>query len=172
MARGTGQPTKQRAKRRTRRRPVKRRPPTLIEREGVAAERALDLFRSLMALSQEASEKNIAERLAEQARQVIRDADPVRLSYAERVLGVSNPTVRDWAERGLLHLQDDSPQRVSLESVADTLSKVEHLREIGKDRDVARAVLNLLESEEVTRDDRFKQSLEQMRRGERRPLPY
>ena len=42
---------------------------------------------------------------------VVRAGDPVTLRYAERVLGVSNPTVRDWVRAGILEDFAGSPQR-------------------------------------------------------------
>ncbi len=46
----------------------------------------------------------------------MREADPVRLSYAAAVLGVADETVRDWVSAGLLEYFGGSPQGVRLES--------------------------------------------------------
>ena len=48
---------------------------------------------------------------------------------------------------------------------------VNELRELGKDPDLVSAALNRLEIEALERDERFSESLEQMRRGERGEWP-
>ncbi len=52
-----------------------------------------------------------ATELEDFAWRVVRAGDPVTLRYAERVLGVSNPTVRDWVRAGILEDFAGSPQR-------------------------------------------------------------
>jgi hypothetical protein len=91
----------------------------------------------------------------------------VTLRYAERVLGVSNPTVRDWVRAGILEDFEGSPQRVGLESLARARDIVRELREVGKSRDLMAAVMSRLELEELQEDDRFRESRRQMQRGER-----
>lgn len=89
----------------------------------------------------------------------------------ETLLGVSNPTVREWIEKGVLEDFGGRPQRVGLESVLRAAPMVDELRELGRDRDLVGAVLNRLESEALKRDRRFKRSLGQTRRGERGDWP-
>jgi len=109
----------------------------------------------------------LADRADSHAWRIVREADPVRLSYAAAVLGVSDQTVRDWLDAGLLEDFGGAPQRVGMESVARVRELVRDLRNSGKQRDLMTAVLRALELDELRRDDRFQESLAQMRRGER-----
>ena len=82
-----------------------------------------------------------------------RHAPPVSVAYAARLLGVSQPTVRDWAKRGLLQMVAKSPQALSLASVRTAqraLAEIRHFNDKGRYVAVlqARADRRLL-----TRDD-------------------
>lgn len=90
----------------------------------------------------------------------------VRLSVAARLLGLSVPTVRAWAERGTLEDLGGSPRRVSLASVDRLRPVVRELKQLGRDRNLLEAVLARIEDEQTLADPRLKRSLEQMRRGE------
>lgn len=84
-----------------------------------------------------------------------RHAPPVSVAVAARLLGVSQPTVRDWAKRGILQPVKKSPQAVSLESVRGVqraLAEIRHFADV-KGRYVAlleaRADRRLLERDDV-----------------------
>ncbi len=62
---------------------------------------------------------------------------------------------------------EGSPQRVGLESLARTRDIVRELREAGQNRDLMAVVMSRLEWEEFQEDDRFRESVRQMKRGER-----
>lgn len=97
---------------------------------------------------------------------IVRNADPVRLSLVAEILGLSVPTTNAWMDAGLLEDFGGTPRRVRLESVAQVLELVRDFRSSGRQRDLMNAVLRKLEYEELERDDRFLQSVEQMRHGE------
>lgn len=134
------------------------------------ADRSLKLFdeaRDLAERVRRAGAEEVAEETERHAWRIVRDADPVRLSYAAAVLDLTDQTVRDWLDAGLLEDFGGSPRRVGLESVAVLRRLVKDLRESGQQRDLMTAVLRELERDELRHDDRFLASLEQMRRGER-----
>jgi hypothetical protein len=140
------------------------------KREYLEADRTLLIFDETRRLARRAADRGDAETAAELedfAWRVVRAGDPVTLRYAERVLGVSNPTIRDWVRAGLLEDFAGSPRRVGLESLARTREIVRELREAGQDRELMAAVMSRLEWEELQQDERFRESVEQMRRSER-----
>lgn len=110
--------------------------------------------------------------MEELAWQHIREADPIRVSHAEKVLGVSNQTVRSWIDEGILDGFGGSPQRIGLESVVRAKQVADELREKGRDRDFMSAVLSRLEALAAEKDKDFRRSVRQMRRRELRPRPY
>jgi hypothetical protein len=104
--------------------------------------------------------------------QHLRDADPVRVSHAEAILGVSHQTVRTWLAHGILDGRGGAPQRLGLESVVRAKLIAEELRAQGRDRDFVSTALSRLEALALKSDADFSRSVGQMRRGERRPRPY
>lgn len=141
-----------------------------LREEYVRADRALRLFdeaRELVKQTRSNGDEQLAAQLDRHAWHIVREADPVRLSYAAAVLDVVDQTVRDWLQAGLLEDFGGAPQRVALESVARVRELVRDLRASGHQRDLMTAVLRALELDEVDRDERFRTSVAQMRRGER-----
>jgi len=110
--------------------------------------------------------------MEELAWQYIREADPIRVSHAEKLLGMSNQTVRSWIDEGILDGFGGSPQRIGLESVMRAKLVADELREEGRDRDFMSAILSRLEALALEKDKDFRRSVRQMRRRERRPRPY
>ena len=96
----------------------------------------------------------------------------MRLSHAERLLGVSNQTVRAWLAEGVLADAGGSPRRVELESVVHAKEIADELREQGRDRAFLSTVLRRAEALALEDDDDFRESRRQMRRGERRRRPF
>jgi DNA-binding transcriptional regulator YiaG len=141
-----------------------------VHREYEHGDRALQLFDEAMKLVEQAratGSKELVEEAERHAWRIVREEDPVRLSYVAAVLGVTDQTVRDWLDAGLLEDFGGAPRRVGLESVARVRELVRDLRSSGQQRDLMTAVLRALELDELRRDDRFLTSLDQMRRGER-----
>jgi len=141
-----------------------------VRAEYERADRALKLFdeaRMLARQAQETGAKELADETERHAWRIVREADPVRLSYVAAVLDLTDQTVRDWLDADLLEDFGGSPRRVGLEGVARVRELVRDLRNSGRQRDLMTAVLRELERDELRRDERFLTSLQQMRRGER-----
>jgi hypothetical protein len=104
--------------------------------------------------------------------QQLREADPIRISHAQRLLGVSNQTVRDWVSAGILESFGGAPERVGLDGVMRAKVIADELRARGQDRDFMSAVLSRLEALSLARGEDFRRSLRQLRGGNRLPRPY
>jgi hypothetical protein len=102
----------------------------------------------------------------------VADASPIRISHAQKLLGVSNQTVRTWAKDGILDDFGGSPQRVGLQSVLRAKDIADELRAEGRSRDFMSVVLSRLEAKALEREPDFKKSVREMRRGKRLPRPY
>jgi hypothetical protein len=141
-----------------------------------ALQRTLAIFARLMSIaereSRQDSRSQAAAEMEQLAWELVREADPIRISHAEQILGVSNQTVRSWIDEGVLDGFDGSPQRVGVESVVRAKRITDELRENGRDRDFMSAVLSRLEGLALEKDKEFRKSIRQMRRQERRPRPY
>jgi hypothetical protein len=134
------------------------------------ADCALRLFDEARAICTQAARRGddeLAAQVDRHAWNIVREADPVRLSYTAAVLDVADQTVRDWLGAGLLEDFGGAPQRVGLESLARVRELVRDLRASGRDRDLMTEVLRALELDELRSNERFQASLAQMRRGER-----
>ena len=158
---------------RSRRSPAER---SSLAKEWRQTERNVRLFDRLMSTagreSQQHRDSRTAAEIEDLAWEHIREADPVRISHAQKMLGVSNQTVRSWINEGILDGFGGSPQRVGLESVVRAKRIADELREQGRDRDLMTVVLSRLEALALEKDKEFRKSVGQMRRRERRPRPY
>ncbi len=128
--------------------------PTIV-REGRGADQLLSAFahaRSLSVRAREDKYHSMAAELDRFAWSIVRNADPVRVHYTQSRLAISNPTVRTWLARGILQGVGQSPQRVTLESVAAAEELVRELRRNGERRDLTAAI------ERRVRWDRMRQS--------------
>ena len=141
-----------------------------LREEFARADRALQLFDEARALAERArsgGDSDLGKRLDEHAWRIVREGDPVRLSYAAAVLRVVNQTVRDWLAAELLEDFGGAPRRVGLGSVEHVRELVRDLRSAGHQRDLMTAVLRALELDELRHDERFRTALTQMRDGDR-----
>lgn len=142
--------------------------------EKVAARRALAHFDRLRDLASDPDlSDDHAEKINDGAWAIVEEADPIRVAHAAKLLGVTGPTVRNWISHGLIEpVEDTSPLRVTLDSVAEVKEVADELRELN-DRGprLVSAVIGRLEGEALASSARFRQSLEQMRRGERGKWP-
>lgn len=93
-------------------------------------------------------------------------APGMRPSIVASLLGLSEPTVRAWARRGILRVRSREP-RLLLDpaSVLEVRQLVADLRRAGQSRDLLDAVYNRLADERQLSDPDLMASLEQMRRG-------
>lgn len=102
----------------------------------------------------------MAAELDELAWSLVRTADPVRLGYAQRRLGISDPTIRAWVDRGILSHAGKSPRRVTLESVARAEEIATELRLNGQARDLGAALERYLQWQRMRREPEFERGLE------------
>jgi hypothetical protein len=94
-------------------------------------------------------------------------APGMRLSIAAALLGLSEPTVRAWTERGIFRIRSRKP-RLLLDpaSVLEVRQLVSELRLAGRTRDLLDEVYNRLADEQQLADPDLAESLAQMHRGE------
>lgn len=96
---------------------------------------------------------------------LVRNADPVRVHYARRRLGISDPTTRTWLARGLLEGVGQSPRRVTLESLAAAEEIAHELRRNGQRRDLIATMERRLQWERMRQSPDFERDLQRIRRS-------
>jgi hypothetical protein len=108
-----------------------------------------------------------AQALESIAKRWLASAPGMRPSIAASLLGLSEPTVRAWARRGILRIRNRQP-RLLLDpaSVLEVRQLVGELRMAGRTRDLLDEVYNRLADEQQLADPDLAESLAQMRRGE------
>jgi DNA-binding transcriptional MerR regulator len=108
-----------------------------------------------------------AQALESVADRWLASAPGMRPSIAAPLLGLSEPTVRAWARRGILKIRSRKP-RLLLDpaSVLEVRQLVGELRQAGRTRDLLDEVYNRLADEQQLADPDLIESLKQMRRGE------
>jgi hypothetical protein len=99
----------------------------------------------------------------------------IRPVIAARLLGLSEKTIRAWADQGVLVVSRRAPRLLlDVVSVHEVSHLIRELRAAGKDRDLLDEVWHRLNDDALTDRDDFRESLSQMRRGQGRvvrPLP-
>ena len=89
---------------------------------------------------------------------------------AAAYLQVSEPTIRDWLKRGVLHqVPDAKPVLVEREGLRDVHRLVEELRERGNDRDWLRAFVDYVHDLAVIRSPEVQQGLADVEAGRLEP---
>lgn len=112
-----------------------------------------------------------AKALAEARRRRLRNAPAIPVSVAAKLLKVSEPTIRDWLDRGVLEDAGTKPRGVRVESIVRTHRLLVEMRARGRDRNVREALLARLDDELTLRDARLQSSIASMRRGRgKRPV--
>jgi hypothetical protein len=149
--------------------PVEPIPDSAIAREERQLRLSLHYFERQCELAAEIGKDGA--KLLDLAWDQLTEAPPIRVSLAQPLLQLSDNTIAEWAERGILEQRASHPRRLSLSSVVQAKLVLEELREAGVDRDFAGLVLARLEGEELSRSPRFRESFEQARRGERGEWP-
>jgi hypothetical protein len=107
-------------------------------------------------------------RLLSTAHDELVEVGTVRPLIAARLLGLSERTVRAWAEEGVLTVVRHRPLRLDLLRVHEVMHLVQELRDAGRNRDLLDAVWFRLSDQAVLDRDDLRESLEQMHRGEGR----
>jgi hypothetical protein len=88
------------------------------------------------------------------------------VSVAAPLLGVSEPTVRSWARRGLLIYADGQDSGLDVRRLYEVIALVRELRAAGQSRDLLNKVwLRLADNAVLERQD-LRESLAQMSRGD------
>jgi len=102
---------------------------------------------------------------------VLADEGTIRPVIAARLLGLSEKTVRAWAEAGVLTIARRVPRLLlDVHSVHNIVHLVRSLRAAGKDRDLLDEVGRALADQALLERDDLKESVAQMRSGKGRVL--
>ena len=88
---------------------------------------------------------SVKEHVAALERAQTEVAPALYVKDAARLLGMSPPTVRSWADRGLLEQVAVSPRRVSFESVRRVAERLDRLRDVAAHRERFELLLEQLE---------------------------
>jgi hypothetical protein len=91
----------------------------------------------------------------------------VPVSLAATLLQVSERTVRDWIEAGILEVASTRPIGLAFKSVAEVRRELQRLRREGANPNVRRALLHRIEDRAAMEQPRLRESIEQMRSGQR-----
>lgn len=98
-------------------------------------------------------------------------APPVRVGLAAEALGVRPKVVQGWIHAGVLDEVSGAVNRVTVASVLKIWPAVADLRAAGRSRNLVAALQSRLENEELWASPAFRESLDQMHRGERGAWP-
>ena len=110
-------------------------------------------------------------RLLYVSQSALADEREIRPVIAAKLLGLSERTVRAWAEAGVLGIVSDHPRlMLDLVSVHTVVHLVQDLRAAGKERDLLDAVWHRLSDQAVIDRDDLRESMEQMLQGKGRVL--
>ncbi len=82
--------------------------------------------------------------LLQVSRDVLTDLDPLPVSVAAPLLGVSEPTIRSWVRRGLLIYADEHGGGLDVPRLYDVISLVRDLRAAGHNHDLLNKVWHRL----------------------------
>ncbi len=92
---------------------------------------------------------------------------PVPVSLAANLLEVSERTVRDWIEVGILAVVSTRPVGLAFKSVAEVRRELQRLRQQGASPNVRQALLHRIEDRMTLEQPRLQDSIRQMRSGRR-----
>lgn len=104
--------------------------------------------------------------LLQVSREVLGDLDPIPVSVAASLLGVSEPTVRSWARRGLVSYADGRDGGLEVGRLYQVIALVRDLRAAGETHDLLNKVWHRLADQALLDRPDLKDSLAQMRRGD------
>src|SRR5579863_5333221 len=106
-------------------------------------------------------------RLFALSREALAEEATVRPVIAAKVLGLSEKTVRAWADAGLLATRQRSPRLLLDVPSVHLVSRVlRELREEGLDRDLLQHVWHRLEDQALLDREDLRESVSQLRRGD------
>lgn len=114
----------------------------------------------------DSEQKDKATKLLAEAKEALFEISPgVPAALAATIIGVSEPTVRDWAYRGILRSTKTKPMKLSLDSVYYVKKIVEELRQRGQDAGFRNALLAAIDDQMTLQESSFQRSLRQMHEG-------
>jgi hypothetical protein len=139
-----------------------------VEREEnelrTAFKRVADLRRVADELPEDSGDRHTLRDIADG---ILRDVRPVRTRVAGNLLGMTEKTVRAWAEEGVIPVVERKPiLRLDPGRLEAVVKLVADLREAGRDRNLLDAVWYRLEDAVTLADPDLVTALEQMRNGE------
>jgi len=148
------------AKRRARRKPRRR-------SRRAEVEKVLSRVGTLERIARRISEDDQSRaELLRVSRDVLGDLDPIPVSVAAPLLGVSEPTVRSWTRRGLLVYADAQDNGLDVHRLYEVIALVRELRAAGQTHDLLNKVWQRLADNAVLERSDLRESLVQMRRGD------
>ena len=101
------------------------------------------------------------------SREALAEEGTVRPVIAAKILGLSEKTVRNWAEAGLLSTRQRTPRLLlDVPSVHVVSHILRQVRAEGLERDLLEHVWHRLEDQALLDRDDLRLSVEEMRRGE------
>jgi hypothetical protein len=110
-------------------------------------------------------------RLLQVSESALAEEGVIRPVIAAKLLGLSERTVRTWADAGVLPVVSEKPTlMLDLVAVHFVSHLIRELREAGVNRDLVDMVAARLSDGLLSRDKDLRASLDQMRRGEGRVL--
>ena len=136
--------------------------------------RVINLFDRVERLEAVADADNILadqrRDILEVAHQALLECEPIRVTIAAQLLNLSRKTVEAWAKEGLLMAAIGDHKRLVLDAqrLHEVLHLVKNLRAQGRDRNLIEAVWYRLSDQALGEREDFKESVEQMKRGEGR----
>jgi hypothetical protein len=114
-------------------------------------------------------------RLLDVSNATLAEEATIRPVIAAKLLGLSEKTIRAWADQGVLVVSQRAPRLLlDVVSVHEVSHLIRELRTAGRDRDLLDEVWRRLNDDALADRDDFRESLSQMRRGQGRilrPLP-
>ena len=106
-------------------------------------------------------------RLLALTREALAEEATVRPVIAAKILGLSEKTVRAWADAGLLATQQRSPRLLlDVPSVHRVSHVLRELREEGLDRDLLQHVWHRLEDQALLDREDLRESISQLQHGD------
>lgn len=106
-------------------------------------------------------------RLLEVSSATLAEGGPIRPVIAARLLGLSENTVRAWAEQGAITIAQRKPRLLLDPQSVHVISHVlREVRELGKDRDLLDEVWRRLSDSALLEQVDLQESIAQMQRGE------
>ncbi len=134
--------------------------------------RTAHLFERIEQMEELASAPNLDQDQRAKLRNIVQrtlaESDPVRVSVAAKLLGLSERSVRSWTKEGVLKQAATDSPRVLLdpERLHEVVTLLRDLRRRGRDRNLMEHVWYRLSDQALLERADLQESLEQMRRGE------